>query len=593
MSKNTYEQASAKILIVDDQERNLIAFERVLNGLEAEIIKANSGEQALQLVMEHEVAVVLLDVQMPGMDGFETAELMRKNHYTETIPIIFVTAINKEKVHVFTGYKMGAVDYLFKPVDPYVLQSKVQIFLDIYYQKTQRLVTAFRELQAARSELERSNKELAKLALHDALTDLPNRRQFEEELSRCVSYADRYNIEFAVLFLDLDNFKSINDNYGHAVGDDLLKLAGTKILSKLRQEDFLARLGGDEFAIILTRLKSHDNAGKVAESIVNLFKNEQSIEGNKFYVTTSIGIACYPFAGENRESLIKNADIAMYRAKAMGKNTYQYFSEQLNKEYTHRATVETALRQALSSQEFHMVYQVVYELATQKPVGVEALIRWHHPKLGDVSPVEFIPISEEVGIIQQIGAWIMQTACQQFADWCELGFNDIDYAINLSPRQLQQADLVEETKHVLSRYKINPKSLVLELTETAIMANMGEAEDMLKELHQMGIRISIDDFGTGYSSLIRLRHLPISALKIDRSFIRDVLSDKNDAIIVKAILSLANSLGLKAIAEGIETKEQLQFLIDNGCSYGQGFYLSKPVSADEVTNIFNKVKKNG
>jgi diguanylate cyclase (GGDEF)-like protein len=578
----------ANILIVDDIENNLIALEHALDDLPAKIYKAKSGEEALRLIIGIEFALVLLDVQMPGMDGFETAELMRKNRYTETVPIIFVTAISKEKVHVFKGYQSGAVDYLFKPIDEHVLRSKVQIFLNLYYQKTQRLTGILSDLQQTKTELERRNQELSLLATHDVLTDLPNRRQLEDDLNRCLSSAKRYKTKFAVLFFDVDNFKVINDSYGHTIGDAVLKSVSAKALSCIRQEDFLARLGGDEFAVILTYLRNYDNAGRFAEQMKKLFNEPQDIEGIEVNVSLSIGIACYPLAGKTTEGLLRNADIAMYRAKAEGKNNYQYYTQQLNEEYTHRATIEKSLQQALSNNAFHMVYQTVYELKTLRPAGVEALIRWDDPDLGSVSPAEFIPIAEEIGLIESIGEWIIKTSCEQFAKWYESGLTDMMCAINLSPRQLQQPELLATTRKVLETLSIPPEIITLELTETAIMQNVTDAEALLKAFQDMGIRISIDDFGTGYSSLSRLRQMPIYALKIDQSFVRDVVSDKNDTIIVQAILTLANSLDLETIGEGIESKQQLDFLIEHGCRYGQGFYLSKPLLPEEVTKIFNK-----
>ncbi len=576
----------AKVLIVDDNEKNLVALEKTLEDLPCKIYRSMSGEEALRLITEHEFAVILLDVQMPGMDGFETAELMRKNRYTETIPIIFVTAISKDKVHVFKGYKTGAVDYLFKPIEPFLLQSKVQIFLDIYYQKTQRLMTLLRELQSVRLRLESNNRELEKIASHDALTELPNRRQFEEELDRCIGYAKRYDTKFAVLFIDVDNFKSINDGFGHAVGDSALKLVSAKIYTELRQEDFFARLGGDEFAIVLTHLKDYESAGKVADNIRRLFQSKQTIDDNDIYVTISIGIACFPYAGDCRNELIQNADIAMYRAKQDGKNTNMYYSKELSEGYKQRTAVEKDLQKALSDNQFYMVYQPIYDLKTRKPVGVEALIRWQHPQLGDISPVDFIPVSEEMGLIQQIGMWIISTSCKQFSHWCKQGYNDFLYSINLSPKQLQQPELVRFTKEAMEGLEIKPESLAFELTETMIMQKTTDSESMLKQLHDMGIKICIDDFGTGYSSLVRLRHMPLYALKVDKSFVQDIIEDRSDEIIVKTILSLSNSLGLKSIAEGIETEEQLTFLIDNGCQFGQGFYFSKPCSPDKIEQIF-------
>ncbi|MDF1796763.1 MAG: EAL domain-containing protein [Coxiellaceae bacterium] len=592
MTKFAETNEMAKILIVDDDEKNLLALEKVLEDLPADIVKANSGDQALRLVTEHEFAVVLLDVQMPGMDGFETAELMRKNKYTETIPIIFVTALNKEKIHVFKGYQSGAVDYLFKPVEPFLIQSKVKIFLDIFYQKSQRLVSLLRELQTVKLNLEKNNRQLAKIASHDSLTDLPNRRQFEDELNRCIAFAERYDEKFALLFIDVDNFKTINDTYGHVMGDGILKLIGAKILSELQQGDFFARIGGDEFAIILTHLKNYEHAGAVAENIRKLFQSRHFIDETNVSVTLSIGIACYPYAGGSYTELIKNADIAMYRAKSSGKNTNRYYSEKLSEDFKQKASVEKNLQQALANNEFYMVYQPIYDLSACQPVGVEALVRWSHPELGDVSPVEFIPVSEEMGLIQQIGKWIIQTAFKQFSKLYQQGYTKYNYAINLSPKQLQQPELAQYTMDALNEYQLDPTCITFELTEAMVMQDNLDAESMISQLHDMGINISIDDFGTGYSSLTRLRHLPIQKIKIDKTFIGDIGIDKSDDVIVKTILSLAHSLDLKAVAEGIETKEQLQFLRDNNCQYGQGYFFSAPISGGDITALLNQGKKH-
>jgi diguanylate cyclase (GGDEF)-like protein len=491
-------------------------------------------------------------------------------------------------MHVFKGYQVGAVDYLFKPIDPYLLQAKVQIFLDIYYHKTQRLVALLHELQQVRLELEKNNKELEALASKDGLTQLPNRREFDEELKRCLNYAVRYESKFALLFIDIDNFKIVNDDYGHLVGDALLKIVSSKVLANLRQADFLARYGGDEFALILTRLEKYEDAGKVADAIKEIFQKPQIIEGQEVNVTTSIGIACYPLAGETEKQLVKNADIAMYRAKSKGKNTHQYFNEKINEEYSRRAIVEKALHTALENDEFYLVYQPIYNLLNKTVVGVEALLRWNHEKLGEVSPDDFIQLAEESGLMQEIGLWVVKHASQQFYEWYRQGLSDLDFSINMSVKQLQQESLIEKIDSLFAEMDSSFPGITFELDEAAIMQSASGVERALSQLNQMGVRISVDDFGTGYSSLTRLRHLPIHALKIDRSFVNNVLLDLNDAAIAKAILSLANSFGFKAIAEGIETKEQLDFLIKNHCHYGQGFYFGKPRVAKEVGEVLIK-----
>lgn len=585
-------QPIAKILIVDDVEVNLIAIEDTLSDMPAEIFRADSGEAALKLITQHEFAVVLLDVQMPGMDGFETAEYMRKYKYTETVPIIFVTAINKEKVHLFKGYQSGAVDYLFKPLDPQVLRAKIKIFLDIYYQKTQRLVSALAELEQTKVELERRNEELELVASKDALTNLPNRSEFEAELSRTLSFCARYKESFAVLFIDLDNFKTVNDAYGHMVGDSLLKVLAVRFVSQLRREDFLARLGGDEFGVILTKINRFEDAGRVARNLQNIFKGNLMVMDNDISVTCSIGIACYPFAGKTTDDLVKHADIAMYRAKEQGKNGFEYFSESLSKEYCRRMAIEKSLTHAIEKNEFYLAYQTIYDLKSGKPYGVETLIRWQNDELGFVSPDEFIPIAEDVGQIHEIGLWVISNACQQFERWHNAGMHPINYSINLSPKQLFKSNLFAFMNESIAKYKIPPECVELELTETAIMGRDEMSEDIVHAFDQIGIRVNIDDFGTGYSSLVRLRYLPINALKVDKSFVRDILVDRNDAIIVKAILSLARSLGLKTIAEGIESQQQLNFLLEHGCDFGQGYFLAKPLGSDEILNIFLEAQKN-
>ncbi len=575
----------AKVLIVDDIEANRIAMEDTLSDMDADLYLAGSGLEALELITAHQFALILLDVQMPEMDGFETAELMRKNKHTEAIPIVFITAINKEKIHLFKGYEAGAVDYLFKPVDPYILKSKIKFFLDIFYQKTQKLMFALDELQSAKEELEKNNERLQKAAMEDSLTSLPNRYQFEIELSRTLAFSDRYSIKFVIMMIDLDNFKTINDTAGHMVGDKLLQLVSSKLRVQVREEDFVARLGGDEFAIILTKVSNYDDAGRIANNICLSLQEPMQIDDSLLRISSSVGVACFPFAGNTAEELLRHADIAMYRATKNGKNTFEYFSKALSLEYARRTAIESALRGAIENEEFCLVFQIIYDLTTKKPYGVETLIRWRSPELGEVSPEEFIPISEDIGLIDVIGRWVIEKACKCFSKWHDSGVPYVSYAINISPRQLLKKDMFDFTQKIMQRENIPPGKVELELTETALMEKSGVAEALLDKFDQVGVRINIDDFGTGYSSLIRLRNLSIHALKIDRSFVSDILLDKSDAIIVKAILSLASSLGLKTIAEGIEDKQQLDFLCKHGCSYGQGYYLEKPLTADEVQAI--------
>lgn len=577
----------AKILIVDDEANNRIAMKETLEVLDADIYLADSGMEALQLVANHEFAVVLLDVDMPEMDGFETAELMRQNKYTESIPIVFITAINKETTHFLKGNKAGAVDYLFKPIDPYILKSKVQIFLNLYYQKTQTVNEVLQELEVVKKALEKSSLELQEIALHHPLTELPNRKQFEEEVGRYLFETSRSQTILAVLLIDLDNFKLINDTLGYNVGDDLLKIVAKKILAEITKKAFMAHLGEDSFAIVLNNIHHPNDAGDVANALRMLFQESIEISGNKINITLSTGIACYPSAGKTANDLIKNAEIAMYRTKSLGKNNWHFFNDELQEKYKNRLIIEKALRQALDKNEFYLVYQVIYQLKTNVPSGIEALLRWKHPTLGDISPVDFIPIAENIGLIHQIGIWVIEQACRQFSEWSKAGFEHFCYSINLSPDQLQQGDLVGATKEALSHLHLGSGNLELELSETTIMQHANGADPLLKDLHQMGFKIALENFGTSYSSLAILKQLAIDTIKIDRSFVREMMEDHNVAVIVKTIIALAKGLGLRVVAEGIETKEQLEFFIREGCEEGQGFYLSKPLSAELTTRLLS------
>jgi diguanylate cyclase (GGDEF)-like protein len=588
-SMEIHKKNQAKILIVDDKKANLIAFTQVLDELPATIIQANSGAQALQLITEHKFALVLLDVQMPGMDGFETAELMKKNSRTDDVPIIFITAISNDKQHVFKGYKTGAVDYLCKPIDNFILQSKARVFLDIYYQKTLRLIQLQNELKSVHLDLKNNNNKLQKIATLDSLTNINNREQFEQELSQRIKTSHHQNSKAAILIFDIDDFKNINESFGHEVGDQVLRLASIKILSVLRTEFFFSRLSGDEFAIIIPSINKYDQAGEIAEIISNVFNKALIVSDHNIFLSLSTGIACYPVAGKTKAQLMKSAEIAMHRAKKKGKNTYEYYTEALNEGYQYRSMINKQVVTAITNNELRMEYQFVYELETMRAVGVEALARWNNAKIGNVSPIDFIPALEKIGLTKEISQWILNAACSQFSLWQGLN-NNLNFAINLSLQQLKCADIANDLKQQLIQHRISPDRLTLELTEDAVMKNCNSAQESLNKFNKMGVTICINNFGSGHSSLIRLRKSPIHSLKIDKSLVSGLASDLNKKTIVKTILSLARSLGITAIALGIETKEQFDFLIEQGCIYGQGIYLSEPSSADEITSIIKELK---
>lgn len=585
-----------KILLVDDRAENILALKKLLTIFDIEIFTANEGNDALSLMLQNEFFAVLLDVQMPGMDGFEVAELMKENETLSHYPIIFVTAISKEDKYVNKAHKLGAVDYLFKPIDPVILESKISVFLDQYKQRLE-MSHVMAELKIMQAELEKSNNELKKLAHFDNLTRLPNRSQFEKNIRQTISRSKRNEQMFGVFFLDLDNFKTINDSLGHQIGDLLLQHVAKRITFCLREEDtvsrtgesnLIARLGGDEFAVVLQDIRSAHDAGTIAERLINDVNSITMLEGHEVNVGVSLGIACYPTSGTTPEQLIKHADIAMYRAKEKGRNNYQFYSTELNVVHERRQLFEGQLRSALEKDEFTLLYQPIINMKSEKCIGVEALIRWHNSELGFVSPMEFIEVAEDLRLIGPIGDWVMKTACQQLNQWLTQGYDVKKFSINLSTRQLLNKELPRLVAEQLKQYSIPEQLLELEITETAIMDDVDATEVILKQLSDIGCRLSIDDFGTGYSSLSRLKTLPINTLKIDQSFVRDLLDDDDDATIVKSIIALAKGLGLDIVAEGIENKEQLEFLQANGCHMGQGYYFAKPSDPSVIEEMLNK-----
>lgn len=420
---------------------------------------------------------------------------------------------------------------------------------------------------------------------HDPLTGLANRMLFQDRLSVAIVQAQRNREMLAVLFLDLDRFKQVNDMLGHDRGDELLQKVATDILVCLRQSDTVARVGGDEFTVLLPRIGQEDEAAKVAQKIVQTLDHPWIIAGQEFHVTGSIGIAVFPDDGEDSETLLKHADTAMYRAKEQGKNKYQLFAPSMNLKIMERLQLENALRQALKNHEFLVLYQPLVNSVTSRIIGVEALIRWAHPTKGLVSPADFIPLAEETGLIVPIGEWVLESACAQNKAWQELGLPPIRVTVNLSACQFSQKNLVDTVARVLEQSGLDPQLLELEITESALIGDMQEAATTLSRLKEMGVRIAIDDFGTGYSSLNYLKRFPPNTLKIDRSFVKDVTSNPEDAAIVAVIIDVARTLNLNVIAEGVETTQQLTFLRDRHCVEMQGFLFSKPIEPEEITRL--------
>lgn len=423
-------------------------------------------------------------------------------------------------------------------------------------------------------------------AYHDLLTKLPNRALLRDRLQLAISQAKRNDESLAVMFLDLDRFKNINDTLGHMIGDELLQQVSNRLQDCIRAGDTLARFGGDEFTLMLPKLQnSRSDASKLAEKITEALKKPFNIDGHELYVSASIGIALYPQDGVNIDSLIKHADVAMYHVKGLGKNGYQFYSDEMNVPYVQKLSLDTGIRRALENDEFYLVYQPQINLKSGEIVGVEGLVRWDHQEHGTIMPADFVPFAEESGLIVDIGHWVIKTACKELSRWRLAGFPEIRMAINISARQLREERIVRYIIDTMKKYDIPGRCLELEITENTIMDDMDSVIRKLKELSSHDISIAIDDFGTGYSSLSYLHKLPIQTLKIDRTFLKENRINKSDNTIINTIVVMAKGLNLNVIAEGVETQPQLDYLCGINCREAQGFLFGKPLPADVVTQL--------
>ena len=424
-------------------------------------------------------------------------------------------------------------------------------------------------------------EQISHLAYHDALTGLPNRQLFLDRLELAVHTAHRGGHRLAVFFLDLDRFKVINDSLGHGVGDRLLQMVARRVRGLLREDDTVTRLGGDEFTVLAPQIRSETDAITVARKIREVLKQPFVIDGRELFITTSIGISLYPNDGENAETLLRNADTAMYRAKAQGRDIYQLYTASMNARALEQLTLENALRGAMGRGEFVVHYQPVVDMMSGRIEAMETVLRWRHPELGILLPSNFIVLAETTGLIVPIGEWVLRSACAQMREWQAQGYGGLRAAVNLSVRQLQHPELVATVSRILDDTELPPSALELEITESIATQSDGGAIQKLRELKRLGVRISIDDFGTGYSSLSALRLFPVDALKIDQSFVRDITVDPNDAAIASAVIALGRSLKLTVIAEGVETEQQLAFLRRQRCDAWQGYLFAQPASAEE------------
>lgn len=568
------------LLVVDDVPANIYELLEALKD-SYRIQVANSGAKALEIVHGSTPPdLILLDVLMPEMDGYEVCRRIKSTPEGKNIPVIFVTVADavKEKLK---GFELGAADYITKPFDIDEVRARIRTHLELT-----RLRRFLEDLVAQRTAMLQVSEEKYRILAHrDPLTGLPNRVLLAELLAHAIQHSERTHTQFALLSLDLDNFKTINESLGHSQGDQLLVEVGKRLQSLLPDSDAIARSGGDEFEIILEHKENMPWIDLLAQRMIDALGAPFMLDGHSVYVGASIGIALYPADGTSVETLQSNADAALHQAKAHGRGVMRFFSPEMSSRAKTRLTLEADLRRAFDHDEFRLYYQPQVDLLSGQIVGLEALVRWEHPGRGIIPPSEFIPLAEESGLVIRLGDWVLHEACRQIKLWSTAGLAPRQTAVNVSAVQLSRGNLVESVRHALELSGIVPEQLELEITESFVMADRDQSFKSLAEIKALGVRLSIDDFGTGYSSLAYLQQLEVHKLKVDMSFVRDMLTNSGNASIVKAVIALGHSLGLEIIAEGVEEEEQVVHLRALQCDVIQGYLISRPLPTDEMTRF--------
>ncbi len=545
------------VLIVDDDQSTRMTVASVLEREGYQVELGSNGREAVQLFEMLQPNVVIMDAMMPIKDGFEACKEIKALPSGKDVPVLITTALEGEK-SVDLAFQSGAADFVPKPINLSVLRQRVRRLL----------------------EKQSAEKHVQKLAYIDSLTGLPNRAAFVEQFQQEIAHAKRSATKTVVFFIDVDDFKTINDSLGHEAGDVLLKAIAGRLKNCIRSGDMLARLGGDEFVVVLSDMDEQEGYVAVAESMLSVLKEPFNIVGNELFASVSIGISIYPEDGQSKEMLLKNADTAMYRAKAAGRNTYRTYTQEMSDVIENRMRVETDLRKVLVDNELSLYYQAKQNMLTGEVIGSEALVRWQHRLRGMVSPAEFIPIAEEMGLIKEIGAWVLDTACETHKKWQqEYGYQGT-VAVNVSAVQMTEDNFVESVRACLAKHQLAPEYLELEVTETMVLNDIDAMLEKLNQIRRMGVNISIDDFGTGYSSFSYIKQLPANTLKLDIDFIRDIPSNKEDMAVVDGMIVLAHNLGMKVVAEGVETQGQYNFLAEHKCDLIQGYLVSRPLSED-------------
>lgn len=557
-----------KILVADDDPTLRMVMEAFIRKMGYEVLLAENGQQAVDLFESDAPDLVILDVNMPVMDGFTACSTLKQHPSRPNVPVLMVTGLSDDE-DIERVFAMGADEYISKPLHWVVLKARIEWLLK------RRWV----------------EQELEHRAFYDVLTDLPNRQLLIDSLSRSLAHNRRRNTYSALMFLDLDNFKTVNDTLGHHVGDDLLKRVASKLRSALRNEDIVARMGGDEFVVMLGELdadleEASQSAWIVSEKLIDLVAEKVVEGGVELKVGTSIGIAMYPVdEGESEQdvdTILMQADTAMYEAKDGGRNRAAMYHPSMREQAMQRLTLLNALTQAVSNEDFELYFQPQYD-ADRQLHGAEVLLRWFNKDAGEmVSPADFIPLAEETSLVVPIGEWVLNEACQIMAGFIDV-YGQAPFpgviAVNISPRQFEMPGFVGTVEAALQKSGLSPDRLELELTEGLLIHNVEAAIKKMWALKKMGVRFSIDDFGTGYSSLTYLSKMPLDKLKIDKSFVDTMLESRQDAVLVRTIITLAHNLNLDVIAEGVETSEQFEVLAKDGCGLYQGYYFGRPVPA--------------
>ena len=577
--------ARAKILVADDDMNVRLLTRQCLEAENMTVVEAANGPEAIDLFVRERPDLVFLDVEMPGMTGLEVCHRIRQMPQGESIPIMIVTG-SDDRQSIDLGFEAGATQYKTKPVNWSLLGRDVQYML--------RASNAF-------NALKRQEDRLRYLAYYDPLTSLPNRRSFNEQLNRILKRSHRRKSNAALMFIDLDHFKRINDSIGHGRGDRLLVEIAKRLTLELREDDAInyfsdnsaedmddqdsgteiARLGGDEFTVVLSDVPDILQVERIARRILEALSEPIPLQTHNPVVTPSIGIALYPEDGEDPDTLVRNADTAMYAAKAEGRSCYRFYNERMNSMAVEQLKMEEELRTALREDQLELRYQPQVDTRSGEVVSMEALVRWKHPERGMVSPAVFIPVAESTGQIIELGNWVMAEVARNCLYWDNMGLPPFRVCVNISPLQFNQGNLVQSVADFLGHSGLAPSRLELELTESAIMTDAETNISKLQELKALGVELAVDDFGTGYSSLSYLKRFPIDTLKIDQSFVAD-LDSPDGAAIIDAILALARTLKLRSIAEGIETEDQLTYLVDKQCDLLQGYYFARPLYPEDV-----------